>query len=135
MGLNVSASLAYNLDNQEILRSTAKNILNRGGASADTTKNIIERTLLNNEIISSELYTNMQANVLKAATQITLNDSLKETLRYLREHANKRGVKSHVLGELWNIFETSNNSSEENPYRGELYDFEIDKNVKNIFAA
>ena len=45
MGLNVSASLAYNLDNGEILRNTARNILNKSGASAETTQQIIEKTL------------------------------------------------------------------------------------------
>ena len=29
----------------------------------------------------------------------------------------------------------NNEASEKNPYKGELYDFEIDKNAKNIFAA
>ena len=135
MGLNVSASMAYNLDNGEILRNAAKNILNKGGASEEATKNIIEKTLFNNDNTLKEIYTSPQIAVLKASAQITLNESLKETLKYLREHANKKVVKEPVLGELWNIFTANNEASEKNPYHGELYDFEIDKNAKNIFAA
>ena len=70
-----------------------------------------------------------------ASTQISINNSLKETLKYLKNHANKKSVKAPVLGELWNIFSSNNEASEKNPYKGELYDFEIDKNAKNIFAA
>ncbi len=135
MGLNVSASLTYNLDNSEILRSTAKNILNKSGASTEATQKIIEKTLFNNDIALRESYTNPQLSVLKASTQITLNESLKETLKYLKEHANKKVAKKPVLGELWSIFTTNNEASEKNPYHGELYEFEIDKNAKNIFAA
>ncbi len=135
MGLNVSASLAYNLDNGEILRNTARNILNKSGASAETTQQIIEKTLFNNDAVLREAYTTPQMSVLKASTQITLNESLKETLKYLKEHANKKVVKEPVLGELWNIFTANNEASEKNPYKDELYDFEIDKNAKNIFAA
>lgn len=135
MGLNVSASLAYSLDNREALRNTAKNILNRSGASTEATQSIIEKTLFNNDISLKEVYTNPQMSVLKASTQITLNKSLNETLKYLKEHANKKAVKQPALGELWNIFTANNDASENNPYKGELYDFEIDKNAKNIFAA
>lgn len=135
MGLNVSASLTYNLDNSEILKSTAKNILNKSGASTEATQKIIEKTLFNNDIALRESYTNPQLSVLKASTQITLNESLKETLKYLKEHANKKVAKKPVLGELWSIFTTNNEASEKNPYHGELYEFEIDKNAKNIFAA
>ena len=135
MGLNISASMAYNLDNGEILRNAAKNILNKGGASEEATRNIIEKTLFNNDAVLREVYTNPQMSVLKASTQITLNESLKETLKYLKEHANRKVTKEPVLGELWNIFTANNEASEKNPDHGELYDFEIDKNAKNIFAA
>lgn len=135
MGLNVSASFTYNLDNREALKNAAKNILNKGGASAEAAQQIIEKTLFNNDTALREAYINPQMSVIKASTQITLNNSLKETLKYLKEHANKKVVKEPVLGELWNIFTTNNESSEKNPYKGELYNFEIDKNARNIFAA
>lgn len=131
MGFSVSASTSYQLDNAEILRNTAKNILNNGGASAESAQKIIEKTIFEND----KQYTNPQLSVIKASTQITINNSLKETLKYLKDHANRRVKKEYVLGDLWNIFSANNDASEKNPYKGELYDFEIDKNAKNIFAA
>ncbi len=134
MGLNVSASMNYNLDYGEILRSTARNILNRSGASTETTQKIIESTLFNNNAVQKEAYTNSSMSVLMYSTQITLNESLKETLKYLKEQSNKKVVKEPVLGELWDIFNANNELSEKNPYKGELCDFEVDKNARNIFA-
>ena len=128
MGFNVSASMGYQLENSEFLRSAAKNILNRS-ASPEATQRIIEKTLFNSDVQLRQL------SVIKASTQISINNSLKETLKYLKNHANKKSVKAPVLGELWNIFSSNNEASEKNPYKGELYDFEIDKNAKNIFAA
>ena len=124
MGFNVSASMGYQLENSEFLRSAAKNILNRS-ASPDATQRIIEKTLFNSDVQLRELYTNPQLSVIKASTQISINNSLKETLKYLKNHANKKSVKAPVLGELWNIFSSNNEASEKNPYKGELYDFEI----------
>ena len=126
MGFNVSASMGYQLENSEFLRSAAKNILNRS-ASPETTQRIIEKTLFNSDVQLRELYTNPQLSVIKASTQISINNSLKETLKYLKNHANKKSAKAPVLGELWNIFSSNNEASEKNPYKGELYDFEIDK--------
>lgn len=131
MGFIVSASTSYQLDNAEILRNTAKNILNNGGASAESAQKIIEKTIFDND----KQYTNPQLSVIKASTQITINNSLKETLKYLKAHAKRRVKKEYVLGDLWNIFSANNDASEKNPYKGELYDFEIDKNAKNIFVA
>ena len=135
MGLSVSASNSYLLDNQEVLRNTAKNILSKGGASAETTQKIIEKTLFNYDNQLKDVYTNPQLSVIKASTQISINNSLKETLKYLKEQAAKKAPKEPKFGELWNIVSTENNASEKNPYKGELCDYQIDKNVKNIFAA
>lgn len=135
MGLNVSASNSYLLDNQEVLRNTAKNILSKGGASTEATQKIIEKTLFNNNNQLKDIYTNPQLSVIKASTQISLNNSLKETLKYLKEQAAKKTPKEPKFGELWNIVSTENNASEKNPYKGELCDYQIDKNIKNIFAA
>lgn len=134
MGLNVSTALSYQLENRELLRSTAKNILEKS-SSQEVTQKIIEKTLLNTDNQLKEIYTNPQLSVIKASTQISLNNSLKETLKYLKEHANRKSKKEPVLGELWNIFSTNNEASEKNPYKGELFDFKIDMNEKNIFAA
>ena len=131
MEFTVSASTSYNQENSEILRQTAKNILNNNGASAETTQRIIEKVIFDND----KQCINPELSVLKASTQITLNNSLKETLKYLRAHAYKKVQKQYVLGTLWEIFSANNEASEKNPYKGELVDFEIDKNAKNIFAA
>jgi len=129
MGFMVSASTGYPLDNGEVLRNAAKNILNNKNASPEATQKIIEKTLFNNsDMQMKDLYTNPQLAILKASTQISINKSLKETLKYL---SSKKIAKKHVLGELWNEFKDAGESS----YDGELYDFEIDKNAKNIFAA
>ena len=135
MGLNVSMFYSYQLENRESLRNTAKNILSNSGASTEAAQKIIEKTIFDNDRQINEIYTNSQLAVLKASTQISVNGTLKETLKYLKTHAAKKPVKEPVLGELWSIFSANNQSSEQNPYKGELCDFQIDKNAKNIFAA
>lgn len=134
MEMNVSASMGYQLENRENLRNAAKNILNNSGASAEQASKIIEKTLFENDRQIKELYTNSQLTALRASTQITINNSLKETIKYLKTHADKK-VKKPIFGEIWNVFSTTNEESEKNPYKGELLDFQIDKNAKNIFAA
>lgn len=127
MGFMVSAG--YPLDNGEMLRNAAKNILNKNGTSSEATQKIIEQTLFNDANLQmKDLYTNSQLAVLKASTQVSINNSLKETIKYL---SNRKVAKKHVLGELWDVLQ----ESDEKSYNGELYDFEIDKNAKNIFAA
>ena len=133
MGLNVSVSSDY--ENREILRSTANMILARGGASAEETKKIIDVALFNSNKSLKEIYTTPEVLVLRGATQITLSESLRETVKYLQMHANKKSVAKPIFGELWNIFAANNEASEQNPYRGELFDFEPSKNARNIFAA
>ena len=131
MEFTVSASTSYNQENSEILRQTAKKILKSSGASVEATQRIIEKTIFDND----KQNVNPELSVLKASTQITLNKTLNETLKYLRAHAYKKVQKEYVLGELWEMFSANNDAAEKNPYKGELYDFEIDKNAKNIFAA
>ncbi len=137
MGLNVSTnSYSYEYENRENLRNAAKNILNRKGATSEATQKIIEKTLFEGDRQLKELYTNPQLTALKASTQISINKSLSATLNYLKSQAKKRQeVKKPVFGELWNIYSANNEASEKNPYHGELYNFEIDTNAKNIFAA
>ena len=74
-------------------------------------------------------------NIIKASTQISLNKSLNETLKYLKSQSNQKKIKKVVFGELWNILETNNESFDENKYDSELYNIQIDLNAKNIFAA
>ena len=129
MGINVSTSMGF--ENREFLKSAAKNILQKGGAESEKASQIAQRAIFGERSYSQ----NSQYSILSASTQITLNNSLKETLKYLNSHANKKVAKKPVLGELWEIFSATNESSEQNPYKGELIDFEINLNQKNIFAA
>ncbi len=125
MEFNVSTKMGF--ENQNYLRNQARNILAKNCLKNHEGEKIIDLT--------SNLYSNSQLNVLKASTQISVNNTLSETLKYLRTHANKNVKKVHVLGELWSIISTQNENSDNNPYKGELFDFQIDKNAKNIFAA
>ena len=134
MGFNVSIDSSYQYENKESLRNIAKNILSNTGATSESTQKIIEKSVFLADKQMKDLYTNPQLSVLKASTQITLNNSLKETLKYLKTHAKtKENVKTPKLGDWWKIVEISNESS--NDKNNELYDFEIDRNAKNIFAA
>ena len=127
MGLNITHTMNNSqFENRENLRNTARNILNKGGASSEATQKIIEKT-----IFTSNSYINPQLSIINASSQITLNNTLKETLKYLKEQANKKETKKYVLGELWESIQNEN----KNIYSGELLDFEISNLAKNIFAA
>ena len=73
-------------------------------------------------------YLNPQLAIIKASSQITQNSKLKDTFKYLKSQAAKKSKKEPVLGELWGIL-----NEKEFEYTGELVDFVIDTNTKNIF--
>ena len=126
MGLNITHTMnSFQFESRENLRNAAKNILNKQGASTEATHKFVEQTIFNNDSY------NPQLSIIKAASQISLNNSMKETLKYLKSQAYKKVNKEPVLGELWNLFE----KREEKAYDGELINFEIDSSAKNIFAA
>ncbi len=133
MGLNVSTTMGF--ENQNVLRNAAKDILNNSGASQESSAKIIDQAIFETRKSYTDIYPNSQLAIIKASTQISVNGTLKETLKYLREHANQRTVKTPILGELWENFSINNQDSEKNPYEGELVDFKIDEKTKNIFAA
>lgn len=133
MGLNVSMDYTFQLENKDILKNIARNILNNSGSTPEATQKIIDRTLFEGDRLLKEQYTNPQLNILKASTQISINDSLKSTLNYLKSRSKISSKKKPVFGELWNIANVNNESSKES--KNELYEFEIDKKAKNIFAA
>lgn len=133
MGLNVSTTMGF--ENQEQLRNAAKNILSGNGASEEKASKIVEETIFESNRKFYELYPNSQLAIIKASSQISMNGTLKETLKYLREHAYSKYSKKHILGEIWENFSTITQESDIDSYNGELVDFQIDKNVKNIFAA
>ena len=131
MGLNIAHTMNnMNFENRETLRNTAKDILNKQGASAETTNSILDKTIFNSQNRGGDFYINPQLAILKASTQISLNNNLKETLKYIKSQANRKQVKTPVFGELWNSL-SENNEIQEN----ELFEFEIDVNAKNIFIA
>ena len=124
MGMNITQTMnSFQFENREHLRNTAKDILNRK-APENTVENIAEKAFNANSS-----YHNPQLAIIKASSQISINNSLKETLKYLKSHATQKEVKKHVLGELWDTVKT------ETEYTGELLDFEINIFAKNIFAA
>ncbi|MBE7703701.1 MAG: hypothetical protein E7Z89_06600 [Cyanobacteria bacterium SIG28] len=131
MGLNITQTMTgFQFENKENLRNAAKNILENKGASQEATQKIIEKTIFDNNTQIRDSYINPQMSIIKASAQITINDSLKETLKYLKNNAHKKITKEPVLGELWNLF-----SQEEVEYKGELCDYVIDENATNIFIA
>ena len=131
----VSFNYARQIENSENLRNIARRILANSGASSEATHKIIEQTIFDTARVAKELYSNAQLSTLKASTQITLNNTLKETLRYIKNNSYKKNKKEIVFGELWEIFSANNQTSEENPEHNELYEFQINHNAKNIFAS
>lgn len=130
MGLNVTQAMSsFQFENRENLRNTAKDILNRKGASEEAIQKIVEKTIFDKD---GRTYSNSQMAVLKAASQISLNTPLKETLKYLKSHATAKTEKKYVFGEIWNLFMNEESSEK---YEGELLDFVIDSSAENIFAA
>ena len=126
MGLNITHTMnSFQFENRENLRNAAKNILNKQGASSETMQKILDQS-----VFPTNSYKNPQLEILSTSSQITLNNNLKETLKYLKTKANKKTTKTPVLGELWNII-----NKEDNNYDGELKDFVIDFSIENIFAA
>ena len=128
MGLNIAHTTSFQFENRENLRNTAKNILSRQGASEEFSQKIIDDAIFSQ--IKNKVDYNAQLDILKASSQISLNNSLKETLKYLKTKANKKNVKQPVFGELWNTL-----SKEDTDYQGELINFVIDDSIENIFAA
>lgn len=125
MTINIMHTMnSSHFENRNNLRNTAKDILNRQGATENGMKNIL------NETIFSNRNPNPQLSIIQASSQITLNNSLKETLKYLKSHTNNKPKKQPVLGELWEIA-----NKEDLEYKGELIDFVVDSSLKNIFAA
>lgn len=133
MGINITHTTdLFQFENKENLRNTAKDLLSRQGASQQSVQNIMDKTIFNTNNQLKEVYTNQQLAVIKASAQVSMNESLKETIKYLKNHAKKQPTKEPVLGEIWNL---TSKLKEDAPYEGELSDYEIDSSLKNIFAA
>ena len=127
MGLNITHTMSgYQFENRENLRNAARNILNKQGASEENVKNITEKSVF--EANNLYDYSNAQLSILKAASQIDINSTLKETLKYLKSHPIKKAEKEPILGELWNKL------SKEEISESDIIELDIDYSA-NIFAA
>ena len=130
MGINITQTMnSFQFENRENLRNAANDILKKQGASNETLNNIVNKTIFDS---NGQIYSNSQLAIIKASAQVSMNKSLKETLRYLKSHAAEKVTKKPVLGEIWEAF--SNTSAEDNN-QNELLEFVIDTSVENIFAA
>ena len=123
MSINVSTSMGF--EKRENLRDSAKNILQRKGSDSSNAGRIAESVVY--DFVEDNL---TGQTVLKATTQVSFDKNLKDTLNYLRAHANDRRKKEYILGELWQTF-----SDKKDSCTNELIDFVVDFNSKNIFAA
>ena len=123
MGIKITQAMnGYQFENRENMRNTAKNILNKQGASEETVNDILENTIFDSE---SRMYSNAQRSILSAASQISLSSNLKETLKYLKSHPVKKVEKEPVLGELWNIVN-------ENKLSDDVFELDIDYSTENF---
>ena len=127
MGLNITHTSNFQFENRENLRNAAKNLLARQGNSEEASQKLIDRAIFQ---AKPEANYAPHLAIIKASSQISLNASLKETLKYLKSNAVKKVTKEPVFGELWSLF-----SKEEISYDGELSDFILDESLVNIFAA
>lgn len=128
MGINITQAMnSYQFENREQQKNTAKQILSRQGASDENIHNMLNKTIF--DYSEGKIYSNAQLAILKAASQISVNNTLKETLKYLKHHPAKKVNKEPVLGELWDMFTNEKNENYD------LADLEIDYSIKNIFAA
>jgi len=128
MELNIlQTTNGYRFENRENQRNTAQQIFTRQGASSSAVNSLIDKTIF--DPTEGRLYSNAQLSILKAASQISINGTLKETLKYLKHQPAKKIVKEPVLGELWNLF-----NKEQTEY-SDIIELEIDYSAKNIFAA
>ena len=128
MGINVTQTMnGYQFENRENQRNTVMKIITKQGGSEQAAEELMNKNIFN--FSDSKMYSNAQLSILKAASQISLNDSLKETLKYLKNHNTAKKAKQPILGELWNLF-----SREQYEYTDSL-EWDIDYSAENIFAA
>ena len=128
MGINVTHTMGgYQFENREQQRNIMKEIFGEQGASEEVAEKLADKTIFNSK--DSMIYSNAQLSILKAASQISINGSLKETLKYLKGQPVQKLNKTPVLGELWSLF-----TKEQTEYE-DIIDLEIDFSAENIFAA
>ena len=128
MGINITQTMnGHQFENKEQQRNIIKEIFDEKECSEETTDNVISKTIFNSK--DSIIYSSAQLSILKAASQISINGTLKETLKYIKNNPVKQTTKTPILGELWNLF-----NQEQNEYN-DIVELEIDYSAVNIFAA
>ena len=128
MELNIAQTTSgYRFENRENQRNIAKEIFSKQGAHEDSVQRMMEKTIFDSN--EGRIYSNAQLSILKAASQISLDGRLKETLKYLKKQPTKKSIKEPVLGELWNLFTKDLKND------NDIIDWEIDFSAENIFAA
>lgn len=126
MSIGISnANNFHQYENREYIKDVAGKILNTNGYNSNL-NSIIDKTYTNTDFSN---YTNAQLAIIKASTQISLNNPLKETLKYLNTKSKKNN-KQPILGELWNILSLSNEDDSDF-----INQIEIDFTRNNIFTA
>lgn len=126
MGINISSSM--NFKNQQFPKKSAKEAAKKNDAESNEAENFSERVYSAN----SKSVSFIETNLFKSLADVALNNSLNETLAYLKAQTYDKH-KKYVLGELWEQF--NQNKTEDEIFQGELIDFEVDNNLENIFAA
>lgn len=133
MSININNTTSFfQFENRESLRNTAKNILQKSSTNEQLSKDLLNKTIFEQNNSLKEYFPDTQMFILKSSTQGTLSNTLKETQKYLKKHSvPNENKKKYVLGEILGL----ESLNEELSYTGELANFEIDKNTKNIFIA
>ena len=124
MGLSVSTTMGF--ENRNFLRNAAREILQKSGASKEASSKIVD------ELVFKKNYAKSDMEVISASAQVAFGKSLKETLKYLKNKATKKQIKTPVFGELWKSFNENENEQIQN---FELLEFIISEDAENIFAA
>ena len=85
MGINVTHTMnGYQFENREYQRNTARQILSKQENSEEAVESIMDKAIF--DYSDGMVYSNAQLSILKASSHINVNDSLKETLKYLKSH-------------------------------------------------
>jgi len=125
MDINVSTSMGF--ENRNFLKKDSQDSQNSQNSHKDSEKKQSGKHVT---LPASDFIYSSELNSIYASSQIKLNDSLKETLTYLKKHSKDR-AKKHIFGELWEKM-----NQEKDEYNIDtLIDFVIDNDSENIFAA
>lgn len=128
MGINVSTSMGFS--NHDFSKNATTSILQRCSIEPECVEDVSKINVFTYD--KSSEYTQLQ--LVSTSSMIALNNSLKETLKYLKTHQKYTKKKEPVFGELWNEF-MATNAEEDSENQVELNDFTLDENLNNFFAA